>query len=60
MAGGKPSFRIKDEGIGSDVASIEVSLLSGASCVLRAIFTVEREEKNKPPELKLKSVSGER
>ncbi len=59
MAGGKPSFRIRDEGVRSDVASIEVSLLSGASCVLRAIFTVERE-KDKLPELKLKSVSGER
>ncbi len=58
MADGRPSFRIRDEGIRGETASVEISLLSGTSCVLQAIFDLEEREDGKLPTLKLKSTSG--
>jgi len=56
MAGG-PLFRIRDEGISGDIASIEVSLLVDDACVLQAIFEVKPRQSGRLPELLLRSIT---
>ncbi len=56
MSGG-PHFRIRDEGIPEEVASVEINLLSHSSCLLRASFEVKRPEVDKLPTLGLSSIS---
>ena len=58
MSGG-PSYRIRHDGIRGDIASVEISLLSDASCVLRATFNLEGREEGRLPDLRLASISGE-
>jgi hypothetical protein len=56
MSGG-PLFRIRDEGIPEEVASVEINLLSHSSCLLRASFDVKTSEADKLPTLVLSSIS---
>lgn len=56
MAGG-PLFRILDEGIRGDIASVEISLLVGDVCILSATFQAQPRERGKLPELILNSLS---
>jgi hypothetical protein len=58
MNNGRPSFRIRHEGIPSKIASVEISLLTHNSCILQAVFRVEGREEDKLPTLTLISISG--
>jgi hypothetical protein len=57
MASG-PLFRIRDEGIRGEIASIEVSLLVDDACLLRATFVVQPRYSGKLPKLVLNSISS--
>ncbi len=56
MAGG-PLFRIGQEGLSDDVASVSVSLLAEDTCLLRAEFDVEERRNHDLPQLVLRSIS---
>lgn len=57
MAGGS-QYRIRDSGIAGEVKSVEISLLTRDTCLLRATFDVMPREADKLPKLVLSSVSA--
>ena len=56
MVGG-PSFRIRQDRLSTDVASVEVNLLGEDTCFLRAVFDVTQNVSGGLPTLSLRSIS---
>lgn len=54
---GRPLFRIGQEGLSHDVASVSVSLLAEDTCLLQAEFDVEERRNNDLPKVVLRSIS---